>query len=568
MSSCYFSVILFITINENNLCTYCNNSSLLLLGTLIWERLAPSGVKPQPRSQFCAFVAPSLGLKTSRYTSANSTLGSVSTTSTGGSSYTSGYSSGCSGSFDGHHRSRRLGHDGKSGNSAGGGGTITERDHTCPCHDYGPHTPSDEDDDHAIDPNRLRMLIQKNCVNNHQSGNLKASISKFSQLNLSHLGRYYSYSMLSNDSTESIVEDSLASTCDSLGSKLVKSQSIHGLKEKHNKLPDPDNRMALSRDIMSVPNFGDITDQDSVNSNAKQRLHFSNLGQTKLMNVLPRDTPDHADLDDDPGDLVTHSIHGRLAFRNEPNGRSTDTSISDNLMSFSCTESSVSSEANIYSESHYSGLGSFSNPNYVAYDSDKTGGLLSQDYWRKGALDLESARHKQFAEVLRTPPDSGIGLGVEMERRTHHDVTIKTLEDFVNLDSKKSQFRRPYQAVFPVVGGPSREIGNLGTNGSASISQRNESRDGNGGGSSGGGGGTARVTFGEASDTAPTSRPRVGGDRAGGSILTSARLNPFLRAEPVAELLGPEVMYIVGGKETGHLTLKRPLSVWKLNFPF
>ena len=32
-----------------------------------------------------------------------------------------------------------------------------------------------------------------------------------------------------------------------------------------------------------------------------------------------------------------------------------------------------------------------------------------------GALDLESMRHKEFAEMLRTPPDSGIGLGEHAE---------------------------------------------------------------------------------------------------------------------------------------------------------
>ncbi|XP_047737878.1 uncharacterized protein LOC108683196 [Hyalella azteca] len=523
--------------------------------TLIWERLIPSGPKPQPRSQFCAFVAPSHGLKTSRYTSAHSTLGSTSTTSTGGSSYTSGYGSGCSGSIDGGSRFRRDG----PGPGGFGGSTIHERE-GCPCHDF--DSPSDDGDD-EIDPNRLRYLIQKNCVNNSQTGNLKLSISKISQLNLSHLGKYYNYSMLSNDSTESVVEDSVASTCDSYGGKLMKSQSIQGLKDKVLRNEESGSMNTLSRDILSVPNFGDVIGPEI--SHSKEENIFSSASKSRLGNVECLE-----DLEDDTANVPAHSIHGHLAFRSDPVGRSTDTSISDNLMSFSCTESSHGSQANV-NDSSNGCSGSFANPNYVASSESgrNEGGLLSQDYWRKGALDLESVRHKQFAEILRTPPDSGIGLGVEMEGRAPKDVSIKTLEDFVNLDYQKTIYRKSYQPVYPVVGVMEPMFSGSENCG---LGSRN-TPDGAGGegrvaeGVGSGGGGTSRVTFGDASQTAPPSRPRVSGERSGG-ILTSARVNPFLRVEPTSELLGPEVMYIVGGKETGHLTVKRPLSVWKLDFPF
>ena len=433
--------------------------------------------------------------------------------------------------------------------TAVGTGTILERDINCPCHDL--DTPSD---DEHIDPTRLRTLIQKNCVNQqHQSGNLKLSISKISQLNLSHLSRYYSYSMLSNDSSESIVEDSLSSNCDSLGSKMVKSQSIHGLKDKATKAIEGEIKMAMTRDISSVPNFGELISPEI--DNKYHGIALNSIPHNKLVSVAPvrKDS-----LDDSPGELLSHSIHGRLAFKEHVNSnQSTDTSISDNLMSFSCAESSVGSEANIHGDTHHGGgLGSFSNPNYIACDSERPSSLLSQDYWRTGALDLETVRHKQFAEMLRTPPDSGIGLGVEMERRNSQD--IKTLEDFVNLENIKGAYRRQYQTAYPVVNVPDPLSCSPVVDANSSSSRNNS--------------GTSRVTFGEASASRPSVRARNAGDRSGnpsgGGILTSARVNPFLRTDPTTELQGPEVMYIVGGKETGHVTGKRPLSVWKLDFPF
>ena len=174
---------------------------------------------------------------------------------------------------------------------------------------------SDEDDDEDLDPHRLRSLIHKNCANNPAAANLKISISKFSQLNLSHLGRYYNYSVLSNDSTESIVDESLASTSDSVGSKLVKSQSTHVLKDNNNKDSSLLGIRGMSRDILSVPNFGDIKDNEENIANISP-IH-ADINKIKVISVLPADGATEASLEDDTTDLVA-GIKGRLAFSKDP----------------------------------------------------------------------------------------------------------------------------------------------------------------------------------------------------------------------------------------------------------
>ena len=410
-------------------------------------------------------------------------------------------------------------------------------------------------DDDEIDPHRLRSLIQKNCANNQTTANLKISISKFSQLNLSHLGRYYNYSVLSNDSTESIVDESLASTSDSVGSKLVKSQSIHAFKDKK------ELTRGMSRDILSVPNFGDIKDNDD--STILSPTH-TNIDKIKVISVLPADNPIEASLEDDTTDLVA-GIKGRLAFsKDSDNVMSADTSISDNLMSFSCTESSLSSEANIYSASNYNvnGLSSFSNPNYVGFLPGKEVGLLSQDYWREGALDLESVRHKEFAELLRTPPDSGIGLGVEMERRTPMDVQLSTLEDFVTFDTQKPQYSKPPKPLVEINPRPSYGLREAPIEGSNDDKNKSTSRV------TFSTGPTER-TFESSHSPANTGRSSSSNIRPRDSSSVSERINPFLRPDPPPVPEGPDAMYILGGKEIGQLTVfKRPISIWKLDLPY
>lgn len=401
---------------------------------------------------------------------------------------------------------------------------------------------NDEDEEEDIDPSRLRSLIQRNC-SNAPTAQLKLSISKFSQLNLSHLGRYYSYSMLSNDSTESIVEESLDSTCDSLGSKIVKSQSIHVMNKDKNGKPDGE-KCSMTRDIVSVPNFVDIKDGEEESSTTSQMP----VNHVKVVTVVPVEGSAEASLEDDPSDLVA-GIKGRLAFSHDEALQSADTSISENLMSFSCTtDSNLSSNTNLYSVSNYnmSGLNSFANPNYVGFDPGADpGGLLSQDYWRTGALDLESIRHKEFAEMLRTPPDSGIGLGVEMERRTPLDLTLATLEDFVTFDNQTARFNKTRTKVHPA-----------GTNGASSTQKPASS---------------AKVTF------SPTQLPDLGGssghpqrgDAEGSREPPAPRINPFMREDSASETHSPSAMYIVGGKEMDQMTaFKRPISVWKLDLPF
>ncbi|XP_071543729.1 uncharacterized protein [Panulirus ornatus] len=508
--------------------------------TNTWERLVSSGIRPQPRSQFCAFVAPSHHIKGPRFHTPSSHHGSSSAASS--SSYSSsGYSS--SHSHD-SYRTRRV-HPDDSLNSGGapkGGvgkqGGSYDGSGGCACQEC-----IDEDEEDDIDPSRLRTLIQRNC-SNAPAAQLKLSISKFSQLNLSHLGRYYSYSMLSNDSTESIVEESLASTCDSLGSKIVKSQSIHVMNKDKPGKPGGE-RNSMTRDIVSVPNFVDIKDEREEEDAASQMP----VNRIKVLTVLPAEGPAEASLEDDPSDLVA-GIKGRLAFSHDDTLQSADTSISENLMSFSCTtDSNLSSNTNLYSISNYnmSGLNSFANPNYVGFDPGAdSGGLLSQDYWRTGALDLESIRHKEFAEILRTPPDSGIGLGVEMERRTPLDLTLATLEDFVTFDNQSARFNKTRTKVHPT-----------GTNGGTSSTQKPAS--------------TAKVTF------SPTQLPNSGGlsgqdphgDSEGSREPPAPRINPFMREDSASDTRSPSAMYIVGGKEMDQMTaFKRPISVWKLDLPF
>ncbi|KAK8748811.1 hypothetical protein OTU49_016012 [Cherax quadricarinatus] len=508
--------------------------------TSTWERLLFSGIRPQPRSQFCAFVAPSHHMKGPRFHTPSSSLGSSSATT---SSSSSGYSS-----YQSHepYRSRRIHPDNSftSGGSSGGGGDTgggrprgpSEEQGSCACQEC-----ADADDDDELDPSRLRSIIQRNC-SNAPAAQLKLSISKFSQLNLSHLGRYYSYSMLSNDSTESIVEESLASTCDSLGSKIVKSQSIHVMnKDKIEKMER--DKGAMTRDIVSVPNFGDIKDVDENAQDSQMPVNH-----IKVITVLPVEGSTEASLEDDPSDLVAE-IKGRLAFSHDDAIQSADTSISENLMSFSCTtDSNLSSNTNLYNNCHYNigGVSSFANPNYVGFDPGRDSeGLLSQDYWRTGALDLESIRHKEFAEMLRTPPDSGIGLGVEMERRTPLDLTLARLEDFVSFDNQTAHFSKTRTKEHPA-----------GSN-EGSSTQKPAS--------------TAKVTF--------SSNQEQSSDRSSGSCTRrntegtreppSPRVNPFIREETAYEPRSPNAMYIVGGKEMDQMTaFKRPISVWKLDLPF
>lgn len=502
---------------------------LVFTATCTWERLMSSGIRPQPRSQFCAFVAPSHHIKGPRFHSSSSHAGSSATSSSSRSS--SGY--GSSHSYD-SYRTRRVHPD----NSLSSGGNMdgSSKGRTCGCEEC-----ADGDEDEDLDPTRLRNLIQRNC-SNPSTTQLKLSISKFSQLNLSHLGRYYSYSMLSNDSTESIVEESLASTCDSLSSKIVKSQSIHFMnKEKCNK-PEA-SKSGMTRDIMSVPNFGDLKSESEESSSSGAQMPVNHI---KVITVLPAESSAEASLEDDPTDLMA-GIKGRLAFSHDDTIQSTDTSISENLMSFSCTtDSNLSSNTNLYGSHNYnsSGLSSFANPNYVGFDPGRGpgGGLLSQDYWRAGALDLESIRHKEFAEMLRTPPDSGIGLGVEMERRTPLDLTITTLEDFVTFDSQSARFNKTHTNEQPAK-----------TNGSSSVNKAT----------------SAKVTFSSGQPTNSSDGPVDQGAPDGNRDPPPPRINPFLREEPVQDTHTPNAMYIVGGKEVDQMTaFKRPISVWKLDLPF
>ncbi|KAK7081046.1 hypothetical protein SK128_002034 [Halocaridina rubra] len=511
-----------------------------------WERLMSSGIKPQPRSQFCAFVAPSHHMKGPRFHSSHSGLGSSSTSSSSYSS--SGYSS--SHSHD-SYRTRRV-HPNDSGATSGtfqssikSTGGSCDDSHECVCHEC-------DVDEEDLDPSRLRSLIQRNC-SNAPTAQLKLSISKFSQLNLSHLGRYYSYSMLSNDSTESIVEESLASTCDSVGSKIVKSQSIHVM-NKDNDSKQERGRSGMTRDIVSVPNFGDVTDEEYEGQVTSQMP----INHVKVITVLPAEGTEEASLEDDPSDIMA-GIKGRLTFNHEDTLQSTDTSISENLMSFSCTtDSNLSSNTNLYGAYNYNvgGLNSFANPNYVGFDPGQDSScLLSKDYWRTGALDLESARHKEFAEMLRTPPDSGIGLGVEMERRTPLDLTLTTLEDFVTFDNQTARFNKTHPADTQPI-----DANTNGTNTTdASTTHKTSS--------------TTKVTFSSSPSQVcrgTSGQPSQGNyNTSGGGAQPPSRMNPFMKPEPIYESDSPSAMYIMGGKETDHMTaFKRPISIWKLDLPF
>ncbi|XP_042229745.1 tip elongation aberrant protein 1-like [Homarus americanus] len=505
--------------------------------TSTWERLVSSGIRPQPRSQFCAFVAPSHHIKGPRFHTPSSRLGSSSAASSSSHS-SSGYSS--SHSHDSYrtrkvHPDDSLNSGGASKSSGGKPGGMYEGS-GCACKEC-----VDADNDDDLDPSRLRSLIQRNC-SNAPTAQLKLSISKFSQLNLSHLGRYYSYSMLSNDSTESIVEESLASTCDSLGSKIVKSQSIHVMNKDKNGKSNGD-KSGMTRDIVSVPNFGDIKDSEEDNTESSQMP----VNHVKVITVMPAEGSTEASLEDDSSDLVA-GIKGRLAFNHDDTIQSADTSISENLMSFSCTtDSNLSSNTNLHSTSNYnmSGVSSFANPNYVGFDPGRdSGGLLSQDYWTTRALDLESIRHKEFAELLRTPPDSGIGLGVEMERRTPLDLTLATLEDFVTFDNQTARFNKTRTTDHPA-----------GTNGTSTHKPTS----------------TAKVTF-------SSSHVRNSGESSGQNSQRHSedsreppapRINPFIKEEPSYKSQSPSAMYIVGGKEMDQMTaFRRPISVWKLDLPF
>ncbi|XP_037778566.1 uncharacterized protein LOC119575159 [Penaeus monodon] len=501
-------------------------------GTSTWERLMPSGIRPQPRSQFCAFVAPSHYIKGPRFYNPSSHSGFGSSSASSG-SYTSSVS-------HDSYRTRRVHPDDSVSNSGGvsrnSGGSGGPNESECACQEC----VDAEDED--LDPSRLRSLIQKNC-SNAPTNQLKLSISKFSQLNLSHLGRYYSYSMLSNDSTESIVEESLASTCDSVNSKIVKSQSIHVMNKDKN-LKAGGAKGGMTRDIASVPNFGDI--KDSCEEEARSGAHHMPVNHIKVITVLPAESAAEATLEDDPSDLVA-GIKGRLAFTNDEAIQSADTSISENLMSFSCTtDSNLSSNTNLGSISNYtmSGPNSFSNPNYVGFDPGRDpGGLLSQDYWTTGALDLESIRHKEFAEMLRTPPDSGIGLGVEMERRTPLDFTLATLEDFVTIDNHSARFSR------------NTKVHPAGTEGSPASSK------------------PSKVKFCTEQTSSAGSRNSRNSNQdqgeGGSREPPPPRINPFMKPEPLYEPTTPSAMYIMGGKETDQMTVfKRPISIWKLDLPF
>ncbi|XP_068231016.1 uncharacterized protein [Palaemon carinicauda] len=561
-----------------------------------WERLMPSGIKPQPRSQFCAFIAPSHHIKGPRFHTSHSHSSTASSSS--------GYHSSSSHSRD-SYRTRRVHPDdpsvkgsSNSGNRALDGELCSEYQQVaCSCHECkGP----DEEDEEELDPSRLRSLIQRNC-SHAPTTHLKLSISKISQLNLSHLGRYYSYSMLSNDSTESIVEESLASTCDSVGSKIVKSQSIHVMKK--DKCEPGKERSGMTRDIVSVPNFGEVTEDDYDGKPVASQMPINHV---KVITVLPAEGTAEASLEDDPSDIVAN-IKGRLAFNHEDTLQSTDTSISENLMSFSCTtDSNQSSNTNIFGTYNYNmiGVNSFANPNYVGFDPGQgNGGLLSQDYWRTGALDLESARHKEFAEMLRTPPDSGIGLGVEMERRTPLDLTMATLEDFVTLDNQTARFNKNTVNVQHQHPDTNYSKNRLDTEGGiVSNVEVGETGVGVPGGGGGGSGGSRKGGLASSSVTETTQKPSStskvtfsssnmpgfessgngssghsmegGGGGPGGHIPPSSpppppRINPFMKEEVTYEPSTPNAMYVIGGKEADHMTaFKRPISVWKLDLHF
>ncbi|XP_066987286.1 uncharacterized protein [Macrobrachium rosenbergii] len=561
-----------------------------------WERLMPSGIKPQPRSQFCAFVAPSHHIKGPRFHSSHpSSVGGGSSSSA---SSSSGYHSRDS------YRTRRVHPDdpgvkGSSSNSnrASEGQLCGEyQPVACACHECrGP----DDEEEEELDPSRLRSLIQRNC-SHAPTAHLKLSISKISQLNLSHLGRYYSYSMLSNDSTESIVEESLASTCDSVGSKIVKSQSIHVMKK--DKCDPGKARSGMTRDIVSVPNFGDVAEDDYDDKPVASQMPINHV---KVITVLPAEGTAEASLEDDPSDIVA-DIKGRLAFNHEDTLQSTDTSISENLMSFSCTtDSNQSSNTNIFGAYNYNmiGVNSFANPNYVGFDPGQdNGGLLSQDYWRTGALDLESARHKEFAEMLRTPPDSGIGLGVEMERRTPLDLTMATLEDFVTFDNQTARFNKTHINAEHQPAGGIHSKSRLDSEGGVVSMVEVEGETGVGVTGGGGGGGGAEGRKGglaSSSATEATQKPsstskvtfssshmpgfensgnssgnsREGGGPAGHTPSSTppppTRINPFMKEESAYEPNAPNAMYVIGGKEADHMTaFKRPISVWKLDLHF
>ena len=473
-------------------------------GTCTWERVAASGIRPHPRSQCCAFTAPSLASRSLRFNSGYSSLGGASSSSgSSGSTGSSGYSSTRSASnFRSQRRSNRYQNPKH----------IDNPNKVCKCSDCIILSEMEELDEDLPEPSLP--------VDLHEP--LNKRLARISQLNIGNIGKYSNYRMLNNDSTESIADESNASTCESFVNKLGRSRSFLGIHNAAAEIEDVETpTRGMSRDIVSVPNFADFV-------------------ENKVITVKPADTC--LELDD------IQDIKGRLVFRDLPmsenhsdNLMSTDTSVSDNLMSFSTTENSLHSYTN--------GDNSYTNPNYVGLNPDGDGGLLSHDYWSKGALDLENVRHREYAEVLKTPPDSGIGLGIELDNRVSTDITA--LEEFVSLNKKVSHLTRTPGRSVEIPAGY-RVPGCMLTD------SRKEKFSHS----------TSRVTF--CTEPISLSSPKMQ-SKVNHNIPEKSQLKgrPLVKPEPQVIPDGPSAMYIIGGKEIDQMTIfKRPISLWKFDLTY
>ena len=420
-----------------------------------------------------------------------------------------------------------------------------------------------------------------------QNGNLLKDLAKISQMNISRLSNYCSYSMFSNESTESLntTSSAAASPCSVRLAKSHSSQQV--LKDASLKDTSPKTSISpLCKDPLSVPNFKKLQKSSSLEEDCppdtdlqKASEILSKVEGSKKSSSLPPSEKSSPDCETPRNGLTkadSAMIKEEVAklaksdssytFQSYDCSSRSSTISSSNKSSAVRKSSSINRGFNInninniklidleeeeraaafYSSDEFSSLSgyesietvndeddaestmSFANPHYLGPDVQA---ILDRKKTARNNVLLRDESHQSFANALNSPTDSLFS--------DYQDFHARLNQDFVEMNSfagqnMKAPTQRPKSMAFPspdteksfVNGVPMREVKPEGQ-------------------------GQKKV------------RP------VSAEICRDNRVSPMMMGEvqnggDANQLM--LLMYIIGGREIGQVTVfKRPISVWRLD---
>lgn len=429
-------------------------------------------------------------------------------------------------------------------------------------------------------------------VRNGAPANLIKDFAKMSNMNISRLSNYCSYSMFSNDSTESL--NTASSTASPCSVRLAKSRSSQQLLNLTLQEPDvsPQKSLlgSLPRDPMSVPNFRSLQKSNSLDSedgpepvqllaqaanalSVKESPDFeeSNSGGRHL--PLESMVPHHGLITDIDGDALqapcrsdsnytfqSYDCSSRSStLSSQHSSANIPKSSSINRGFFSGETKLVDLEeeeaATFYSSDEFSSLSgyesieavnredcesrmSFANPHYLGPDVQA---IIDRKRVIRTNYLLRDDSHQSFAQALNSPADSLYS--------DYQDFHSRLNQDFVEMNQIPSYKTGP-QHTGSSAAKPAKVISTISRNNSQfSIASKNALNEKQ-----------------AALNGRRPSRP------ISAEIIRENKVSPLKTlSSHSAEPEGVEnqlmlLMYILGGREVGQVTVfKRPISVWKLD---